>query len=126
MGMIDAWIRPSLRVAWRITALSLFAALVGPWILFATIRLVVRTVYAGIQGFRAGKAAAVTHLPCPRGHRSELHGIFECRCGALFAGWAFESCPVCHEGCGYVTCEHCGLAVKNPIVQALEPRRWIP
>lgn len=122
MEYIDAWVRPVLRATWQ----CLFLALVMPWIVLAALRLALRVAGAAVQGFRAGKAAAVSELVCPRGHRSQLHGIFECRCGALFAGWAFESCPICHEGCGYVTCEACGLAVKNPIIQALEPRRLLP
>lgn len=126
MDLIDSWLRPVVRIAWRTSVWCVVWAHLAPWVALAALGVVLRTTIGAAQGFHAGRAAAVSNLPCPRGHRSELHGIFECRCGALFAGWAFENCPICHEGCGYVTCEHCGLAVKNPIVQALEPRRWTP
>jgi hypothetical protein len=43
--------------------------------------------------------------------------VFECRgCGGLFAGWVFGPCPICGAHCGYTTCEHCGMAIRNPFV----------
>jgi hypothetical protein len=107
------------RLAWSLGVLCL----VAPWIAVAIVAAAARIVRAGVQAFRAARAALADSARCPRGHRSDLHGVFECRCGALFAGWAFEKCPVCNESCGYVSCEHCGLAVRNPVLVAIESSR---
>jgi hypothetical protein len=112
------------RTVARITLALLAATLIAPWIVFSFVAAGVRVVYSTVRGYRAARAALIQHALCPRGHRSDLLGVFECRCGALFAGWAFERCPVCYESCGYVSCEHCGLSVRNPVLVAIEPRRW--
>ena len=102
-------LRLSLRVA--------TVALIAPWVIFALLRRYWRAC-SNLAGFLLGlRATFASHLRCPRGHLSSLHGVWECRtCGALFAGWAFQYCRVCGQSCGYVTCEHCGLAVKSPLM----------
>ena len=113
-------LRLQARAILRWTLLALEWLLVLPWVLAAVFVAMRDAISNARRAFRAGQAAFVDTVRCPRGHRSELHGVFECRCGALFAGWAFEQCPVCAESCGWITCEHCGLAVRNPIIMALE------
>lgn len=113
-------LRLLVRVVLRWTIFVLEWLLVAPWLAGAFIVAALDAIANARRAFRAGQAAFADTVRCPRGHRSELHGIFECRCGALFAGWAFERCPVCAESCGWIGCEHCGLAVRNPVIVALE------
>jgi hypothetical protein len=96
--------------------------MVAPWVVAAIVVAAARMALDARTAFAAGSAAFVDCVRCPRGHDSSLHGIFECRCGALFAGWGFGRCPVCAESCGYIGCEHCGLAVQNPIIRAVLTR----
>jgi hypothetical protein len=111
------------RIVFRMLTAMAVAVCVGPWVFGAVVGSALRTVRAARRAYRAGRVALVDTARCPRGHRSELHGLFECRCGALFAGWAFEECPVCAESCGYIACEQCGLSVRNPFIVALESNR---
>jgi hypothetical protein len=112
-----------IKLAFRMAVSVLGALLVAPWILLAVVSMACRQVRAARRAYRAGRVALADNARCPRGHLSELHGVFECRCGALFAGWAFEECPVCSESCGYVPCVRCGLSVRNPLIVALERDR---
>ena len=100
----------------RYTPKLIWTLLVAPWILIAIGFAIARVAFALRNGLRRLRFASAARMICPRGHRTELYGIFECRCGALFAGWAFGRCPICRESCGYVPCEHCSLAVKNPLL----------
>lgn len=109
-----------IRIPWktifRLTGKLLFVAIVAPWVALSIGAAVVRFLERAAQSIRAAKHSLDTHATCPAGHASALHGTFECRsCGALFAGFAFAECPVCSEICGYVQCERCGLAIRNPL-----------
>jgi len=53
---------------------------------------------------------------CPRGHRSPVHNVFQCTCGAIFEGWAFAHCPVCRQTAGWTPCARCGLPLRNPLL----------
>ncbi len=108
-----------IRLTLRLLLTVVTTVLIAPWIAGALLAAGARVVRHALRAYRAGGAAFTDFVHCPRGHRSELHGVFECRCGALFAGWAFERCPVCNESCGWTGCEHCGLAVRNPVLVAL-------
>lgn len=112
--------RVPLRILTRLVLAFMGAALVAPWVLVAVLAAACRVVYRARRAYRAGRVALADTATCPRGHRSDLHGVFDCRCGALFAGWAFEACPVCGESCGFVPCERCGLSIRNPLIVALE------
>lgn len=95
----------------------LWWGLVLPWLALALLRAGVREVESIMRGLLALRVAFAHELRCPRGHRSELRGVFECRgCGGLFAGWAFQACPTCGSACGHIACEHCGLAIRNPLI----------
>ena len=111
-----------LRPLLKASLVLLRAVLVAPWVVVAILMAAIRLAFDARTAYAAGRAAYVERVRCPRGHESNLHGIFECRCGALFAGWGFGRCPVCAECCGYISCEHCGLAVQNPIVRVLLSR----
>ncbi len=92
-----------------------FWILVAPWVALALLRAIGRRFDDLMRAVLAMRHALAAELRCPAGHASNLHGVFECRsCGALFAGWAFQGCPVCGQSCGYLPCEHCGLGVRNP------------
>lgn len=105
--------RRTAKVALQVT----LVALVEPWVLFALVRALAGRLDRLVHGLLALRFAFADRLRCPRGHLSELRGIFECRgCGGLFAGWAFEECPVCGASCGHVACERCGMAVRNPLL----------
>ena len=94
-----------------------YAALLAPWITLAICVWTARKAVALRRTFTSLRFAFVRELRCPAGHRTSLVGIYECRgCGGLFAGYAFDRCPTCGESCGYVPCEHCGLAVRNPLI----------
>lgn len=95
----------------------LLAVLVAPWLVGAVVWRLARALAHVARSALLLRYLAVTHVRCPRGHQSALHGVFECRsCGALFAGWAFQQCPVCQTTCGHIACEHCGLSVRNPLL----------
>lgn len=101
-------LRLSVRLAW--------AMLVAPWVIGALAIAGVRYVRRIAWLVTAVPRAAKDSLPCPRGHASELLGVFECRgCGGLYAGHAFQRCPICGSSAGHVMCEHCGLTVRNPM-----------
>jgi|GEM_PF-3016821 len=110
-------------MVWKCVMAGLGAAFVAPWVLAAVLATAARVVRTARRAYGAGRAVVVDTVRCPRGHQSELHGVFECRCGALFAGWAFQNCPICAESCGYVACERCGMSVRNPVIVALERGR---
>lgn len=111
------WVRSILTVVAVVALRAFVIALIAPWICGALIRRGVRAFRAAARFALALRLVRARELSCPQGHRSLLLGVFECRtCGALFAGWVFGACPTCGESCGYVSCEHCGLAVRNPFV----------
>jgi len=56
-------------------------------------------------------------LTCSRHHRTAAYGVFECRCGALVEGWAFDRCLVCGQSAGWMPCSRCGLPIRNPILE---------
>ncbi len=93
------------------------AALVAPYVALAIILHAVRKGRAARRLLALARLVKSSHLLCPRGHWSALHGVWECRgCGGLFVGYAFGWCPTCGSSGGYVECEHCGLAVRNPFL----------
>ena len=99
----------TIRIAW--------ALLVAPWFLGALAYGLGRNSRELVATLTRFRYAFPQSLRCPNGHESSLYGMFECRgCGGLFAGWAFDRCPICGDSCGYVACEHCGLAVTNPFL----------
>lgn len=94
-----------------------YTLLIAPWVLCSLIGAGFRRVDSAVRVAHALPYVTATHIACPRGHRSSLRGIFECRgCGSLFAGWVFQACPVCRSSCGHTTCEHCGLSIRNPLI----------
>jgi hypothetical protein len=91
--------------------------LVAPWIVLELVLRAVGAVRGVARGMVRLPLARATHARCPRGHASNLQGVFECRgCGALYAGYAFGPCPVCSSSAGYVNCEHCGFPIRNPFL----------
>lgn len=104
-------LRSALRLVWW--------GLVLPWIALALLHIVLRRAEATFCLPLAYRTLFDHHGCCPRGHRTELRGVWECRgCGGLFAGIAFQACPVCGSGCGHIPCDEpgCGLAIRNPMV----------
>lgn len=53
---------------------------------------------------------------CPRGHRTPIFGVYECRCKAIIEGFVFQSCPVCGSSAGWTPCRKCGLPIRNPFL----------
>lgn len=78
------------------------------WLVYTSVMLMLRAM----SGLNAVKRAARDSLPCPAGHDSALVGRWECRCGYVFVGHAFEPCGSCGEVAGWITCERCGLGVR--------------
>lgn len=107
-----------IRTTFRTTCWLVYVALLTPWVVVALAGLLTRKVTA-LRRFMVSIQHTFDHeLLCPAGHPNSLHGIFECRgCGSLFAGYAFGRCPSCGDSCGYIPCEHCGLAVRNPFLR---------
>lgn len=106
-----------LRTALRVTWLILWISLIAPWVVLSAIRNTVDRLRRLVWLIRAVPRAASDTLPCPRGHASGLLGVFECRgCGGLYAGHAFQRCPICGSNAGHIMCEHCGLTIQNPMV----------
>lgn len=108
---------PSPRDVLRLLRPVLVACLIAPYVALALVFHVARKWRGSMRLIPLARLATASHLRCPRGHASALHGIWECRgCGGLFAGYAFGRCAVCGAGAGHVACEHCGLAVRNPFL----------
>jgi len=81
------------------------------------------TVWLGVSmiwrtGVLLSRFKALTDqvLFCPRGHEVPVYGIWDCHCGSRVEGWAFAPCLICRETAGYVPCQICGLAVRNPLL----------
>lgn len=107
----------SLHAVLRLVKTVAFVVLVAPWVVLALARAAFVKVDKFVRMLLSVRNALDDHAICQAGHRSGLHGVFECRgCGALFAGYAFAECPVCRESCGFIQCEHCGLAIRNPLL----------
>ncbi len=106
------------KLTFRLIGTTLWVALVAPWVTLAILRICILNSGLVLRVLRQLRPVFATHLHCPSHHRSALHGVFECRaCGSLFGGWAFQRCPICGDvSVGYVACEHCGMAVKNPFL----------
>ena len=103
------------RRALSLLVVASYGALLAPWVALALAAWATRKMRALIRACLAVRYAFVRELRCKAGHRTSLIGVFECRgCGGLFAGYAFDRCPTCGESCGYVPCERCALAVRNP------------
>lgn len=101
-----------LRMAW----LCCWVALIVPWVVIGVLQAAFIRARRLAWILRAVPRAAGDALPCPRGHASELLGVFECRgCGGLYAGHAFQRCPICGSSAGHIMCEHCGLTIRNPM-----------
>ena len=106
-------LRGLLRVGWTLAWLLL----VTPWIAGALIAEGLKRLRRIVRVLAALRFATSRTMRCPLGHDSQMLGVFECRtCGSLFAGWAFQACPICRSSCGWVNCEHCGFAIRNPFV----------
>jgi hypothetical protein len=106
-----------LRLTVRICASIFYALFIGPWVALSAGMSLVNRVDRYTRMLTALRSTASSQGRCPRGCRSELRGVWECRaCGSLFAGFAFQACPVCSSTCGHIACEHCGLAIRNPFV----------
>jgi hypothetical protein len=56
-------------------------------------------------------------LPCRGcGEGVSLVGRFECgRCHYIFDGFAFAGCAVCGAIPPYITCQSCGVGLRNPV-----------
>jgi len=110
-------LRPIFRLLVRVARAAVLVLLLAPWVTLVLTWHASRQLVAGLRSLRKVRLVLTTKLTCPQGHASVLLGMFECRsCGALFAGHAFQHCPVCGTSCGYVPCEHCGMAVRNPFL----------
>ncbi len=93
------------------------AAFIAPWVVLSIVLAAARRFEGAVLGLVALKRVLRGDIRCPQAHRTELRGVFECRsCGGLFAGWAFQRCPICGTSCGHVPCERCGMAVRNPLI----------
>ncbi len=90
-----------LQIALRAIPVTLRWLLMAPWLLVGAARLLPRLPPPLLRRTR-----------CPRGHEVRLHGVWQCACGALFAGHAFQDCPVCGQAAGWTSCD-CGLAVRR-------------
>lgn len=102
----------------RLTAQGM---LLCPWIAVALVGAACASAVGLARRALGLKRALTDDVRCRRRHRVELRGEWECRgCGGLFAGWAFQRCPICGTECGHVPCDRCGLGVQNPLV--LRPR----
>lgn len=84
-------------------------------------RWTIETIWIGnVEMFQFLRRAMRLHAAigpngrCPRGHSSPVHNVFQCKCGAIFEGWAFEHCPVCRQSAGWTPCVRCGLPIRNP------------
>lgn len=116
MQMLNTGLR-SLRSVFRFLLFAAWVALITPWVVASVVRAGVQRLARALHVILAVPRAASDVLPCPRGHASELLGVFECRgCGGLFAGHAFQRCPICRSTAGHVMCEHCGLTIRNPMM----------
>ena len=56
-------------------------------------------------------------LPCGGcGAPVSLVGRFECgRCRYVFDGFAFSGCAICGAIPPYITCQSCGVGLRNPV-----------
>ena len=75
--------------------------------------LVVWWFLATVRAFLRARRALAAFTRCPRGHTVAQFGVFRCTCGAVSEGWAWI-CPICRQESGYVDCDTCGRAVRNP------------
>jgi len=82
--------------------------LLAPWLLLAVVSAALRRFWGRLRELRP----LPRHGVCPQGHAIRLHGVWSCRCGATFAGHAFQACPVCGEEAGWTACD-CGLTIRN-------------
>lgn len=79
---------------------------------FALIVVLVAPVRLGRWALRVGRATA-DELVCPAGHVNRVDGRWECRCGYVYVGHAFEPCRNCGQVAGWFPCERCGLGVRS-------------
>lgn len=61
------------------------------------------------------RRATNDHLACPAGHPNRVDGRWECRCGYVYVGHAFEPCANCASVAGWFPCQRCGLGVRSPL-----------
>ncbi len=56
------------------------------------------------------------HIVCPKGHRIETYGTFQCEaCGFIYEGNVFQCRnPECKATTPHIRCPECGLSVSNP------------
>src|SRR5277367_989966 len=99
-----------LRLTLRVLAKLGYVFLIAPWAIASLLAAGFRRVDAAARVAGALPRVTASYVLCPRGHRSATLGMWECRgCGGLFAGWAFQACPICSApGAGHIACEHCG------------------
>ena len=106
--MMEWLIAQSLRVSLRV----LLWAAVAPFV-------VARQLYRG-TGLLTGTWVLATHdaIPCPGcGMPVALTGRWECgRCRYVFDGFAFARCGVCGAVPPYISCQRCGVGLRNPML----------
>lgn len=79
---------------------------------YALILVVAAPVRLGRWALRLCRATT-DELACPAGHMNGVDGRWECRCGYVYVGHAFESCRNCGQVAGWFPCERCGLGVRS-------------
>lgn len=93
----------------RQVALSLIVLVVG-----LPVALFVDALRAYLRASRIARALAAAQTRCPRGHVVELVGAWQCGCGYVWRGHAWESCPLEGTRAHYIYCA-CGCSVRSPI-----------
>src|SRR5437868_3564651 len=105
-------IRAAARLTFQLLRFAAATIFLAPWVAIAVVAALWRLAGAPLRLARTLHAAFANVVYCPRGHRVELVGVWDCRCGARFVGHAFAQCPVCRERPGWLECRVCGLAVS--------------
>jgi len=102
------------RLIWQSVQLSLHLLLWASLAPFAVARQLYRTTG---QLAAAWVLATQDSLPCPGcGVPVSLTGRWECgRCRYVFDGYAFAACGVCGAVPPYISCQACGIGLRNPL-----------
>src|SRR5258706_4257936 len=100
-----------IRAAARLMRFAMVNAVLAPWVVLAALGALVHAVQLPFHIVCVLRRAFARATYCPRGHRVELIGVWECRCGALIAGHVLQNCLVCRERCGWISCPVCKLSI---------------
>jgi len=105
-------VREAARLTFKLLRVAVFVVLVAPWVVAALLRAGGRFTTTPFRWARTLRLVFANRVSCPRGHQVALIGIWDCRCGARFAGHAHATCPICGERSGWVECNRCRLATR--------------